>query len=162
MGSVIKLQDIEKLGEKLKKEGKKIVLANGAFDLFHVGHLRYLSAAKEEGDVLFVAVNSDDSVRRLKGEGRPIFPQEERVEIISSLPFVDYVFIFEDDTVENVIRLLKPDIHAKGTDYTPETVPEAGIVREYGGEVRIVGDPKNHSTTSILEKLKELLCNGEK
>ncbi len=133
--------------------GKKIVLANGCFDVFHVGHARYLAGAKELGDYLVVGVNSDDQVRKLKGEGRPFTPENERAETISSLKSVDAVTIFPEPTVEELIRAIKPDFHAKGTDYTAESVPEVDIVKECGGEVRIVGDPKDHSSTEIIERL---------
>ncbi len=137
-----------------RRKGKKIVLANGCFDLFHVGHIRYLSGAKELGDCLIVAVNSDQQVRKLKGEDRPFASENERAEIISSLKFVDIVTIFPEPTVEKLIRAIRPDFHAKGTDYTTETVPERDIVRECGGQVVIVGDPKDHSSTEIIEKVK--------
>lgn len=129
---------------------RKIVLANGCFDFFHVGHIRYLAGAKALGDCLIVAVNSDEQVRRLKGANRPLMPERERAEIVSALRFVDYVTIFPESTVEELIRVIRPDVHAKGTDYTTETVPEREIVREYGGKVAIVGDPKNHSSTELV------------
>lgn len=133
-----------------RQSGKKIVLANGCFDFFHVGHIRYLAAAKGLGDSLIVAVNSDEQVRRLKGENRPLISEQERAEMVSALRFVDYVTIFPEPTVEELIRTIRPDFHAKGTDYTTETVPEREIVREYGGQVAIVGDPKNHSSTELI------------
>ena len=139
-----------------RSKGKKIVLANGCFDLFHVGHTRYLAGAKELGDCLIVAINSDDQVKKLKGENRPFTPENERAEIISCLKFVDYVTIFPEPTVEELIRSIKPDFHAKGTDYTTETVPEREFVREYGGQVAIVGDPKDHSSTELIGKVKNL------
>lgn len=129
---------------------RKIVLANGCFDFFHVGHIRYLAGAKALGDCLIVAVNSDEQVCRLKGANRPLMPERERAEIVSALRFVDYVTIFPEPTVEELIRAIRPDVHAKGTDYTTETVPEREIVREYGGKVAIVGDPKNHSSTDLI------------
>ena len=134
-----------------RQNSRKIVLANGCFDFFHVGHVRYLAAAKALGDCLIVAVNSDAQVRKLKGENRPITPESERAEIISALRFVDYVTIFAEPTVEELIRAVRPDFHAKGTDYTTETVPEREIVVEYGGQVAIVGDPKNHSSSDLIE-----------
>lgn len=137
----------------LREHGAKIVLANGCFDLFHVGHLRYLLAAADVADVLVVAVNSDAQARELKGEGRPHTPQDERAEIIAGLRCVDLVTIFDEPTVEELLLALKPDFHAKGTDYTTETVPERDIVRSYGGTVVIVGDPKDHSSTEIIERL---------
>jgi D-glycero-beta-D-manno-heptose 1-phosphate adenylyltransferase len=136
-----------------RSKGKKIVLANGCFDLFHVGHIRYLQAAKELGDLLIVGINSDEQVRKLKGLNRPFMPENERAEIIDALGCVDYVTVFTEPTVTELIRAVRPDFHAKGTDYTPENVPEKDIVAEYGGEVRIVGDPKNHSSTDLLKKI---------
>ena len=137
-----------------REAGSTIVLANGCFDLFHVGHLRYLAGAKQVGDILVVGINSDRQTRLLKGSDRPFINEKERAEIVSSLACVDFVTIFDEPTVENLIRTLKPDFHAKGTDYTADRVPERDIVREYGGKVAIVGDPKDHSTTEMLEKLK--------
>lgn len=134
-----------------RQNGKKIVLANGCFDFLHVGHIRYLAGAKALGDCLIVAVNADEQVRRLKGENRPLMPEQERAEVISALKFVDYVTIFTEPTVEQLLRAIRPDFHAKGTDYTVDSVPERDIVREYGGRVAIVGDPKNHSSTNFIE-----------
>ena len=134
-----------------RRKGARIVLANGCFDLFHVGHIRYLAGARALGDVLIVGINADDQVRRLKGANRPYMPEAERAEIVSSLKFVDYVTIFAEPTVEALIRAIQPDFHAKGTDYTPETVPEREIVREYGGKTVIVGDPKDHSSTDLIQ-----------
>jgi D-glycero-beta-D-manno-heptose 1-phosphate adenylyltransferase len=151
---ILTLDEVEKFTAACRATGSKIVLANGCFDLFHVGHLRYLNGAKDLGDVLVVGVNSDRQTRELKGEGRPFVPEDERAEIVASLKCVDIVTIFDDATVENLIRTLRPDFHAKGTDYTTETVPEREIVREYGGQVAIVGDPKDHSTTEMSEKVK--------
>ncbi|MBX7173409.1 MAG: adenylyltransferase/cytidyltransferase family protein [Pyrinomonadaceae bacterium] len=136
-----------------RKNGAKIVLANGCFDLFHVGHIRYLAGAKALGDILIVGINSDEQVRKLKGEKRPFMPENERAEIISALRFVDYVTIFPEPTVTELLRAIRPDFHAKGTDYTPETVPEREIVKEFGGQVAIVGDPKDHSSTQLIESL---------
>ena len=133
-----------------RADGETIVLANGGFDLLHVGHVRYLQAAKKLGGRLVVAVNSDDSVRALKGEGRPVMPEGERAEMVAALASVDAVVIFSELDVRGIIRDIHPDIHAKGTDYTPESVPEADLVRAHGGRVEIVGDPKNHSTTEII------------
>ena len=135
-----------------RKNGAKIVLANGCFDFFHAGHIRYLAGAKKYGDCLIVGINSDEQVRQLKGTNRPLMPERERAEIISALRFVDFVTIFDEPTVEELIRAIRPDFHAKGTDYTTETVPERRIVAEYGGQVVIVGDPKNHSSTDLIEK----------
>jgi rfaE bifunctional protein nucleotidyltransferase chain/domain len=136
-----------------RKNRKKIVLANGCFDFFHVGHVRYLAAAKALGDFLIVGINADEQVRRLKGENRPLIPEQERAEIISALRFVDYVTIFAEPTVEELIRAIRPDIHAKGTDYTVDSVPERAIVRECGGRVAIVGDPKDHSSTELIRQV---------
>jgi rfaE bifunctional protein nucleotidyltransferase chain/domain len=130
-----------------------IALANGVFDLFHVGHLRYLEAAASLADVLVVAVNSDASTRAYKGPGRPVIPEGERAEILAALSCVDHVLIFDEPNVERVLSLLRPDIHAKGTDYTEETVPERAIVEGYGGRVAICGDPKDHSSSALIEKL---------
>ena len=134
-----------------RRTGARIVLANGCFDLFHVGHIRYLAGAKALGDILIVGINSDDEVRKLKGENRPFMPETERAEIVSALKFVDYVTIFPEATVTELIRAVRPDFHAKGTDYTTDTVPEREIVREYGGRVAIVGDPKDHSSTDLIK-----------
>jgi rfaE bifunctional protein nucleotidyltransferase chain/domain len=136
-----------------RKNGAKIVLANGCFDLFHVGHIRYLAGAKDLGDCLIVGINSDAQVRKLKGKNRPYMVETERAEIVAALRFVDYVTIFDEPTVENLIRAVRPDFHAKGTDYTIETVPEREIVREIGGQTAIVGDPKDHSSTALIEKV---------
>lgn len=132
--------------------GEKIILTNGCFDLLHVGHVRYLRAAKELGGRLIVAVNSDGSARSLKGEGRPRVPDHERAEVLAALADVDAVTIFDEPDVRHLIRLLRPDIHAKGTDYTAESVPERDEVIACGGRVEIVGDPKGHSTTELLRK----------
>lgn len=136
--------------EAWRSAGDRITLANGCFDLLHVGHVRYLHAAKELGGRLVVALNSDESVRSLKGEGRPLMPAEERAEILAALADVDAVVIFRERDVRAIIREIHPDIHAKGTDYTAESVPEGDVVREYGGQVAIVGDPKNHSASEII------------
>jgi rfaE bifunctional protein nucleotidyltransferase chain/domain len=136
--------------EAWRKAGERITLANGCFDLLHVGHVRYLHAAKQLGGRLVVAINSDDSVLALKGEGRPLMPAEERAEILAALTDVDAVVIFPERDVRAIIREIHPDVQAKGTDYTAEGVPEAGTVREYGGRVAIVGDPKDHSASEII------------
>jgi len=133
-----------------RQAGETITLANGCFDLLHVGHIRYLHAAKQLGGRLIVAINSDDSVRALKGEGRPLMPAEERAEILSALADVDAVVIFPEWDVRPLIREVRPDVHAKGTDYTADTVPERDAVAECGGRVEIVGDPKDHSATEII------------
>jgi D-glycero-beta-D-manno-heptose 1-phosphate adenylyltransferase len=136
-----------------RSSGARIVLANGCFDVLHVGHVRYLAGARELGDVLVVGINSDDQVTRLKGPGRPVLPAAERAEIVASLESVTYVTIFDEPTVEQLLLALKPDVHAKGTDYTEDTVPERAVVRSYGGRVAIVGDPKDHSTSAILNRI---------
>jgi len=133
-----------------RAKGSRIVLANGCFDVLHAGHVRYLEGARALGDVLVVAINSDFQVGRLKGEGRPILPARERAELVASLEAVDWVTIFDEPTVTELLLSIKPDVHAKGTDYTEQTVPERDVVRSYGGRVAIVGDPKNHSTTELI------------
>ena len=153
MSKILELDVIARALAPRRERGARVVLANGCFDVVHVGHVRYLRGARELGDVLVVAVNGDAAVRTLKGEGRPVMPAEERAEIIAAIEGVDYVTIFNTLTVEPVLRALRPDVHAKGTDYTPETVPERAIVAEYGGRVAIVGDPKDHSTTALLERM---------
>lgn len=136
--------------ELWRRDGKVVVLANGAFDMLHVGHVRYLAGARGEGDVLVVAVNSDLSVRRAKGPGRPIVPEAERLELLSHLWMVDRMCVFDDATVVPIIDELRPDVHAKGTDYTVETVPERAEMRAIGGRTAIVGDPKEHATTDAI------------
>ena len=136
--------------DEWRRAGERITLANGGFDLLHVGHVRYLRGAKALGGKLVVAVNSDDSVRALKGEGRPIMPAEERAEIVAALADVDSVVIFPELDVRAIIREIQPDIQAKGTDYTADSVPERDAVAEYGGRVAIVGDSKNHSTSELI------------
>ncbi len=136
-----------------RKGGARVVFANGCFDLLHVGHVRYLEAAKGLGDLLVVGVNSDEQVRRLKGDGRPFVPERERAEVIASLRAVDYVTVFHEPTVTELLLALRPDIHAKGTDYTEDSVPERDVVRSFGGRVQIVGDPKDHSSTEMLGKV---------
>lgn len=147
------LAHLKEIIAKEKKKGKRIVLANGCFDLIHVGHIRYLKEAKAQGDVLVVALNSDSSVHELKGDGRPILNEEERVEIISSFYFVDYITVFEEANVENILLTLKPHVHAKGSDYTKDTVPERETVLNYGGEIAITGGPKVKNTTEISRKI---------
>lgn len=135
-----------------RKQGARIVLANGCFDVLHAGHVRYLQGARALGDILLVGINSDNQVTRLKGEGRPILPELERAEIVASLTAVDLVTIFDEPTVTELLLAIRPDIHAKGTDYTEETVPERDVVRSFGGRVRIVGDPKDHSTSELIRR----------
>ena len=152
---IIARADLGRETLRARAEGLRIVLANGCFDLLHVGHLRYLSGAKALGEFLVVGINSDEQARKLKGEGRPFLPEDERAEIVSALRCVDIVTIFDEPTVEELIRIIRPDFHVKGTDYTIDTVPERDIVRECGGTVAIVGDPKDHSSTRLRELLKE-------
>ena len=150
---IVERSELVAIVEKERTGGKRIVFANGCFDVLHVGHVRYLEAAKALGDLLIVAINSDDQARRLKGEGRPLMPQDQRAEIVSSIEVVDFVTIFEEPTVEQLLLALKPDIHAKGTDYTEDSVPERDVVRSYGGRVAIAGDPKTHSSSEIIDKV---------
>jgi len=147
----------EQAAARLARAGRgarTLALANGCFDLLHVGHVRYLQASKREADLLVVALNSDASVRGLKGEGRPLQSEEDRTEIIASLACVDFVTLFDEPTVAPLIELLEPDVQCKGTDYTEESVPERDVVLKHGGRVAIVGDPKDHATTEILNRLK--------
>jgi rfaE bifunctional protein nucleotidyltransferase chain/domain len=138
-----------------RRHGARVVFANGCFDVLHVGHVRYLEAARALGDLLVVGVNSDEQARRLKGEGRPFVPERERAEVVASLRAVDLVTIFTEPTVEALLLAIRPDIHAKGTDYTEETVPERRVVLSYGGRVLIVGDPKDHSSTDMVKRITE-------
>ena len=139
------------LATRLRAAGKRIVLANGCFDLLHVGHIRYLHDARRLGDVLFVGVNSDAAVARLKGPGRPLLPAHERVELLAALRDVDHVVVFDEDTADALAAAIRPHVHAKGTDYTADSVPEADTVRGLGGEVAIVGDPKAHATRDLIQ-----------
>ncbi len=149
------LAEMTALAEAWRARGKIAVLANGAFDLLHVGHLRYLQGAKALGDVLVVAVNSDVSVRKAKGENRPVVPQAERAEMLCGLSCVDFVTVFDEADVRHIIAALKPAVHAKGTDYTQDSVPERAEVEKYGGRVAITGDPKDHSTTETVAQLSK-------
>ena len=146
-------EELIKAADTARSSGRRIVLANGCFDLIHAGHVRYLNGASELGGFLVVGINSDKQVRELKGGGRPFMPENERAEIISALRFVDAVTIFDEPTVEELILALRPDIHAKGTDYTADTVPEREIIKSIGGRVAIVGDPKDHSSTELIQKI---------
>ena len=137
-----------------RARGLTHAFANGAFDLLHVGHIRYLEAAKREADRLIVALNDDQSIRGLKGPSRPVLPQADRAELVAALRAVDYVVLFSESTVTTLLELLKPDVHCKGTDYTANTVPERDTVRAYGGRIAIVGDPKDHSTSALLTRLR--------
>jgi len=147
------LTQLKKIILDHKKKGQRIVLANGCFDLIHVGHIRYLKESKKKGDILVVALNSDASIRKLKGKGRPILSEKARIEIIKSFTFVDYITTFEEQNVEKVLLNLKPDIHAKGSDYTEETVPERETVKGYGGTIAITGGPKIKFTSQIIEEI---------
>jgi len=147
---LLSLEALKPVVAALKTSGKTVVFANGCFDLLHVGHIRYLQSARQLGDALVVGLNNDESVRQLKGPQRPLMPENERAEILAALACVDYVVLFQEPTVERLLRVLKPDIQCKGTDYTEETVPEREVVRSYGGRVAIAGDPKDHSTRDLI------------
>ena len=153
MSSILSREELVKRAAAARASGSRIVLANGCFDVLHVGHVRYLAGAKQLGDILIVGINSDEQVAIQKGAGRPVLPAAERAEIVAALECVNYVTIFDEPTVEDLLLTLKPDVHAKGTDYTIETVPEREVVRSYGGQVAIVGDPKDHSTSAIIARL---------
>ena len=155
-GGVLPLDPLIETLEPLRAAGKTVALANGLFDLLHVGHLRYLRAAKREADLLVVAVNADVSARQLKGPARPVVPESERAELIAGFSCVDWVTIFDDPDVAQVLRLLRPDVHCKGTDYTLSTVPERDVAGELGIRVAIVGDPKSHSTRDIIGRVRSL------
>jgi rfaE bifunctional protein nucleotidyltransferase chain/domain len=154
------LKQLSDIIESEKSKGNKIVLANGCFDLIHVGHIRYLKEAKQKGDILVVALNSDASVEKLKGQGRPLLKERERAEIISSFYFVDYITLFDEDNVEKILKALKPHVHAKGSDYTKETVPEKETVKGYGGQVAITGGPKVKSTSEIIKDIAARMEDG--
>ncbi len=156
MNKLLTLESLCTAVEVLRRAGKKIALANGVFDLLHVGHLRYLQGARALADVLVVAVNSDSSTRDCKGPGRPIVPGNERVELLCGLSCTDFVVLFDASDVRAIIRKLKPDIHVKGTDYSLDSIPERDEVLAYGGTVAVAGDPKNHSTTAALARVRKL------
>ncbi|MCA9519695.1 MAG: adenylyltransferase/cytidyltransferase family protein [Myxococcales bacterium] len=147
----LELTDLPALREALSRAGQRLVLANGVFDLLHVGHVRYLEAARQLGDRLLVAINDDESTRALKGPGRPVVPAKERAELVASLRVVDHVVLFGGEQLLEIIRVLRPDVQAKGTDYTEETIPEAPLVRSLGGRVAIVGDPKEHHSRELAK-----------
>jgi rfaE bifunctional protein nucleotidyltransferase chain/domain len=151
---VLSRSEIAALVRVERDAGRTIVLANGCFDLLHAGHIRYLSGAKTLGEFLVVGINSDEQVARLKGDGRPFISAVERAEIVAALRFVDAVTIFDEPTVDDLIDTIRPDVHAKGTDYTTETVPERERVLSYGGRVAIVGDPKDHSSTDLIATVR--------
>jgi rfaE bifunctional protein nucleotidyltransferase chain/domain len=140
--------------QRLRRRGKKIVLANGCFDLLHVGHVRYLAEAKSLGDVLIVGINGDRSVRGLKGKGRPLMPESSRAELVAGFECTDYVIVFHEPNVERLLRALRPDVHVKGGDYTPDTVPERAVVKSYDGRVAIAGGPKVRSTRDLIRQIK--------
>lgn len=155
MHKIIKREKLKRIIEKAKNNGKKIVFANGCFDLVHVGHIRFLKAAKSRGDILIIGLNSDKSVSRLKGNGRPIIKQKDRALILSAFEFVDYVTIFNEKDARKTLEMLQPTYHAKGTDYTKDTVPERKISKKYGIKVIIVGDKKRHSTKDLIKTIVE-------
>lgn len=148
------LDEVRARVEDARRAGRTVALANGCFDVLHVGHVRYLQGARAEAHVLVVGINSDASVRRLKGEGRPVAPAEDRAVLVAALRCVDHVVVFEEDTVERLLLTLRPEVHCKGTDYTEQTVPERDVVRSYGGRVAIVGDPKGHDTRALLARIR--------
>jgi len=154
MGEILTRSQLVERVERDRTQRLTIAFANGGFDLLHVGHVRYLEGAKREADRLIVAINSDASIRALKGPARPVLPESDRAELVAALRAVDYVVMFDEPTVAPLLELLKPDVHCKGTDYTVDTVPERETVRGYGGRIAIVGDPKDHSTTDLLSRLK--------
>lgn len=153
-------KDVAALGDRLRREGRRIAFANGCFDLLHVGHVRYLEDARRQADVLVVGVNSDRSVNALKGPNRPVLPAESRVELVAALEAVDYVVIFDDLTAEAILRDLRPDVHCKGTDYSEATVPERAVMESLAGAVRIVGDAKSHSTRDLLTEIVRRFRRG--
>jgi rfaE bifunctional protein nucleotidyltransferase chain/domain len=148
------LDEIRARVESARRAGKAVALANGCFDILHVGHVRYLEGARAEADVLVVGVNGDASVTRLKGPGRPILDEAERARLVAALRCVDHVVVFPEDDVRELLLALRPEVHCKGTDYTAETVPERDVVKSYGGRVAIVGDPKHHDTRALLQRIR--------
>lgn len=150
---VLSLEDVVSRVAADRASGASVALANGCFDILHVGHVRYLEASAEEADRLVVAVNADETVRQLKGEGRPVLRADDRAELVAALRCVDYVVVFPEATVTNVLQQVRPNVHCKGTDYTVDSVPERDVVRAYGGRTAIVGDPKDHSTRELLKKI---------
>jgi len=153
MGHVLNQDEMDVAVATAREAGLSIAFANGCFDLLHVGHVRYLKGAAFEADLLIVGINADSSVRAIKGESRPIQPEEERAEIVAAIGGVDVAVIFDEETVEPLLRRVKPDVHCKGTDYTPETVPERHVMAELGGRIAIVGDPKDHDSSALIAKL---------
>lgn len=155
MNKIVSREELKRRVAEWRRAGEQVVMANGCFDVLHVGHIRYLQAAKDLGGRLIVAVNADDSVRGLKGAGRPVMPEHERAEILAALEPVDAVVIFPERDVRALLSEIRPDVQAKGTDYTADSVPERDVVTAYGGRVAIVGDPKDHSATGIIEQMRE-------
>jgi rfaE bifunctional protein nucleotidyltransferase chain/domain len=153
VGDVVSREELLARVRSARRAGKTVAFANGCFDLLHVGHVRYLEAAAREADLLVVAINDDQSVRALKGEGRPLLGADARAELVAALRWVDLVVVFPEPTVGPLLELLQPDVHCKGTDYTVDTVPERDVVRAYGGRIAIVGDPKDHSTRDLLARM---------
>jgi len=149
------LESVRERVEEARRGGRTVALANGCFDVLHVGHVRYLEGARREADLLVVGVNGDDSVRRLKGPDRPVMPAGDRALLVAALRASDHVVVFEEDDVARLLLDLRPDVHCKGTDYTADTVPEREVVRSYGGRVAIVGDPKDHDTRALLARIRE-------
>lgn len=160
MGRVVDEPELVEVVRADRAAGRTIAFANGCFDVLHVGHVRYLQDAAAQADRLIVAINDDASVTKLKGRGRPILSAADRAEMVAALESVDYVVTFPDSDVNRLLRLLKPDVHCKGTDYSPETVPERDTVRSYGGRIAIVGDPKDHSTRDLLARIKSSGVKG--
>jgi len=160
-----KIGTLDEIRERLREArgaGRTVALANGCFDVLHVGHVRYLAAARAEADVLVVGVNADASVRRLKGPGRPLTPEADRAVMVAALESVDHVVVFPEDDVGALLLALRPDVHCKGTDYTADTIPEREVVRSYGGRVAIVGDPKDHDTRRLIERVRSARARAER
>lgn len=155
LSKICSLDALKSLVADAQSAGKRVVFANGCFDTLHVGHVRYLDGAKKQGDLLVVGVNSDSSVTQLKGPGRPILDEQARAQLVASLRSVDFVIIFPDPNVERLLESLRPNVHAKGTDYTADTVPERAVAQRLGIRVAIVGDPKSHSTRGLLESIRK-------
>jgi rfaE bifunctional protein nucleotidyltransferase chain/domain len=161
MGRFLTLTQLDEVLAEERARGRRVVMANGCFDLLHVGHLRYLEAARAAGDVLVVVVNSDASARALKGPGRPVTPEEERVELLCGFRCTDYVVLWNENTMDGILRRVRPDVHAKGTDYgTPEQVPEYETVRSLGGRTVLVGDPKDHASRDLVARIVALHGHG--
>ena len=154
LSKIVTLEQLERRVGEARAQGYTVALANGCFDLMHVGHVRYLKGARAEADLLVVGINGDASVARLKGSGRPVMGEADRALLVAALESVDHVVIFHEDDVSRLLLTLRPDVHCKGTDYTPETVPERNVVRSYGGRVAIVGDPKDHDTRALLARIR--------